>query len=498
MRECIAASQRFAPFAFPQLIDKLDSTAPNVKRDVLQTITACASNYGLTTVSTYSVTLWDSIKFEILNVQEEDLAQEALKTIQAIAARLSKDLQTLAPTSPAALYFKPILKECREQFQEPTHKQAKPSGHILHVLGNVSIATFSFIVKDVVPTLMTLYQDVDSIPKQRALLEILNQLLDSAITNFGTTGSPPPAQLPENPLSSFKECFFEIGSQVLMGVAPEELSFRIVALKLLLKLCLLRDFLESSEIGMIVQYLNEIILGQDPNGRDDLRREAITALTQISKFKPHFIMDITLPAIMSRLPVVGVAGSENFIVTLEALAQISRQKYVSDTIIRRLLNNIDTVLHERGNSDYVRAVLLTVYYVLSQRDLNGDENIGFYFEKIVVSLVSRLVAASAGKGQMTALNESTTLEILGRLITKIISALDEHRQNSVACQVYSLFVEETIFRPVPFRKNSTESERLTMMISTSILAGLGSKVGVAFMLIAKLIQKSRQSYCSLI
>ena len=31
LKDCIAASSLFAPFAFPQLIDKLDSTSPNVK-----------------------------------------------------------------------------------------------------------------------------------------------------------------------------------------------------------------------------------------------------------------------------------------------------------------------------------------------------------------------------------------------------------------------------------------------------------------------------------
>lgn len=31
LRDCIAASEQFAPFAFPQLLDKLDSTSPNVK-----------------------------------------------------------------------------------------------------------------------------------------------------------------------------------------------------------------------------------------------------------------------------------------------------------------------------------------------------------------------------------------------------------------------------------------------------------------------------------
>ena len=59
---------------------------------------------------------------------------------------------------------------------------------------------------------------------------------------------------------------------------------------------------------MVVQYLDEIILGGDPNGRDDLRREAISALTQISKFKPTFIMDIPLPAFMAQLPAKSASG----------------------------------------------------------------------------------------------------------------------------------------------------------------------------------------------
>lgn len=31
LRGCLAATGKFAPFVFPQLIDKLDSTSPNVK-----------------------------------------------------------------------------------------------------------------------------------------------------------------------------------------------------------------------------------------------------------------------------------------------------------------------------------------------------------------------------------------------------------------------------------------------------------------------------------
>ena len=43
------------------------------------------ANYGPATVNLYSVSLWDALKFEVFNVQEEDLAVESLTTLAAIA-----------------------------------------------------------------------------------------------------------------------------------------------------------------------------------------------------------------------------------------------------------------------------------------------------------------------------------------------------------------------------------------------------------------------------
>ena len=100
LRECIAATGSFAPYSFTQLIDKLDETSPNVKKDAMQTIRACASSYGSKPVSTYSAALWNSLKFEIWNAQEEDLAEEALMSLQAIAVSLSKGLDSTDPKRP--------------------------------------------------------------------------------------------------------------------------------------------------------------------------------------------------------------------------------------------------------------------------------------------------------------------------------------------------------------------------------------------------------------
>ena len=476
LRDCISATGFFAPYAFPQLIDKLDSTSPNVRKDVMQTIGACASSYGITAVSNYSVTLWDSLKFEILNVQEGDLKEEALTSLQAIAIRLGRGLDSTDPKTSLTNFLRPIIKECNEQLREPTHMQAKPAGQILGALGIASPIAFSRIVKDVLPPLETLYQDADSIAKQRALLEFIIQILDSAIAVYGTASVPAPATVVENPLEPFKDRLFELNSQALMSTAVEEVSFRIVALKNLLRLCMLRKYLQENEIGMVVHYFDEIVLGDDTNGRNDLKKEAIQALVEISRIKPNLIMEITFPAFMARLPDSCGPEHRHYLVTLEGLAQLSIERFVSDTLIRRLLSKLDVVLQNGGSHAYPQAILSTLHYILSQRDLPQDINLGSYHEKIVVGLINRAVLASAERSPITALSDSLTLEILGRMATKIVQALDEQKQKPVAVQIYSLFTEKNAFVPIPFRDQAPPLERSTMILSTSLLAGVRASV----------------------
>lgn len=411
-----------------------------------------------------------------MSVQEEDLAEEALLSLQAIAIGLGRGLDSTDPKTPLARYLRPITKEFNEQLQEPQHKQAKPAGQILGALGIASPVTFFHIVKAVVPSLMTLYQDANSIAKQRALLEILVQIFDSAIVVYGTPSIPAQITKVENPLVPYKDRLFELTSQALMSSAADEVSFRVVALKALLRLCLLHRYLQDNEIGMAVQYFDEIVLLEDASGKDDLKREAIQALVELSRIKPNLIMDVTFPAFMAKLPDSSSSDNRDYLLTLEGLAQLSVERFVADTLIRRLLNRLDVVLQNEGSCAYPQAILSTLQYVLSQRDLEQDPNLSSYHERVVVGLTTRVVLASIGKGPITALNEEPALEILGRLATMIVRALDEHKQKSVALQIYSLFVDEADFVPVPFRDNIPKLQMLTMILSTSLMAGVRHSV----------------------
>lgn len=444
---------------------------------MLQAITACASSYSVSVISNYSITLWDSLKYEILNVQEEDLAEEALLSLQAIAIRLSNGLTSTDSKSHLAIYLRPITKECNEQLQEPQHKQAKPAGQILSSLGTASAVAYFLVVKAVMPPLMTMYQAADSIAKQRALLEVLVQLFNAAIL-VKTLPVAPSDPILDQPLDSFHDRLFELTSQALMSTTKDEVSFRIVALTALLRLCSLQGYLKDNEIGMAVQYFDEIVLEEDPSGRDELKNQAIQALVEISKAKPHLIMQITFPAFMARLPDSSPPGKNEYLITLEGLAQLSVEKSISDTLVRRLLHRLDVVLQTGGSPTYPQALLSTLIYVLTRRDLAQDPNLGFYHGKVVVDLAQRVVLGAVDPAKSTALNEEATLEILGRLMNLIVRALDDHKQNSVALQVYTLFTDDTVWTPAPYRQDVPLTQRLTMILSTSLIASIKREVTV--------------------
>lgn len=474
LQDCISSTRYLAQYAIPALLDKLDSTSPNVKKDALNALIACIRTYDPDTVSRYSITIWDTLKFEVLNAQEEFLSDISLQALQDIAKRLSEGVAEASPQLPLAQYLRPITKECNEQLREPQQKQAKPSQRILSYTSAASAVSFTLIVQSVVAPLLTVYQEADGTVKQRALLETLAVLFNSAISVFGKWTSRGLETNLGNPLLEFKDQFSEIFGQALMGSAKEEVSFRVTALKGFLRLSTLRDFFQENEIGLFVQYLDEILLTEESVGRDDLKKEAITALAEISKYKPRLIMDITFPVFVATLPDSDDGTSSNYLPTLEILAQISVEKDIFETLVRRLLSKLTILLQkeEPGSAAYPRAIILTILYVMGQRKMDLDPNLELYYEKIVVGFCRSVAASASGKAANRILNDATVLDTLGRLCNLIVRSVSKRQQDEVAANVYTLFAPADEFSPVPFAQSASEDHQRTMIVSTYLLAGL--------------------------
>ncbi|KAJ5232969.1 hypothetical protein N7468_005925 [Penicillium chermesinum] len=467
LQECISASRHLAPHAIPALLDKLDSTSPNVKKDALNCLIACIHSYDPDTVSRFSITIWDVLKFEILNAQEEFLSDLSLDALKGITQRLSEGVSEVSQELPLAQFLKSITKECNEQLQEPQQRQAKPAQQILSSVSSASCVAFVLVVQTVVAPIFTIYQEADGIAKQRALLETLSVLFQSAVDLFGLWTTRKSEVSIENPLIEFKDQFSDVLGQALMGSAKEEFTFRTTALKAFLRLSVLRDFFQDNEIGLFVQYLDDILLKEESSGRGDLKKEAISALAEISKHKPRLIIDITFPAFVATLPDEDDGTNKNYLPTLDTLAQISVERDIFETLFRRLFGKLSILLQKEqpGSPAYPRAILMTLLYVMRQRKMDSDPSVDLYFDKIVVGLSQSVAETASGQGRNQILSDPTVLDTLGRLCNLL-------RQQQVAENVYSLFSPADNFIPVPFSQGVTADQERTIIISTYLLAGL--------------------------
>ena len=469
LRDCLSSNGALAPWVFPSLLDKLDSTSPATKKDVLQALAACGTTYGPITMARYSNTLWDAVKFEILTAQEVDLADEALVVFHAIAEGLSESANIPHSSPPLSQYLKPIIKECLEHLHEPAQRQAKASGDILKAVASASMEAFAVVAKAVMPPLAVIYQSADGITAKRAILEVVNQMFEAANKVFGTWREPGSPH--ENPLAEFKDTLTGVYSQALMGTVKEEVSFRLAAAKGLLLLSSMRSYLEDDEIGLFVQYFNEIVLKEESYGRDELKQTAMAGLAEISRSKPRLIMDITFPAFLANLPDDEDSAEKvtSYQTILEGLAEVSIEREPFETLCRRLLSKFDVLVRGPPRSTYpfTCAILSALLFTLDRASQADGSLVNTYYTRIVVEY-SKSVAVS---DSTSIFRNTAVLDILGRVENLLIRTATLDQKKHVSDNIYTLFASEALTDARPMLTVANSNPESTIL-STWLLAGL--------------------------
>lgn len=415
LRECIAANSDFAPYAFPALLDKLDSTSMNTKRDVLQAIQACVVGYEPKTINLYSVTLWDALKFEILNVQEEDLAEEALKALALIAAKFS-ELE-----GPLNAYLRPIIKECNEHIEDAPTKQSQGAGRILHAVAVGSPLVADKVAKGILPVLFTLYHSSDSITKRRGLLEVYNEIIKAYVEfqSAGDNASP-------EALQAFSNDSLEIMLRALNSAPKAEVSFRLTALTGLTQLVGVHGVLSSDEVGRVIAAIDDIILHERVEGHGTIEKDAIQSLIEISRFVPEVIRSQAIPAFMVELPDVPDENS-TYAPVLEAFARLSSEQQIFDTVVLRIKNKLSAARYQHASREYQRFLLLAMLYAFTHGSpLHEDGTVrSAYFSDYAEPLVAQL------KDALPSERDDSITEIIGRIANVTLRTQSSHFQSTI-------------------------------------------------------------------
>lgn len=479
LRSCIGSTGNFAPYAFPALLDKLDSTSINTKRDVLSAIYDCVSNYGPRVVHLYAVSLWDALKFEVLSVQEEDLAEESLRSLAMIAQQLSS-----LPGEGLAAYLKPVVKECNQHLEDAPTKQSQASGRMLKAIAGASPRACNFIISGVLPNLFSLYQANENFAKRRGLFECLCDLLRADLAVFGewrklpsqaSTSAESQSATPPgtNALQEFSGQVMETLSTALVAVPIKEVSFRLTLIDGLLQLSKIRGLLSEVNIASIVKAFSDIVVSEDSVGKDETKAATVDALVEIAQQKPQIVVDHAFPSFFAKLPDKDTGGPEEYVPMLEAFAKLGGEPKLFETIVLRLKNKWTAAVAQGASVIFLEAILSALLYALSQTATTSPSLLsqGQNFHTLVRPLI-RSACLDLDVDRQT----DTIYYLVGRIANIVICYLPLEVQRSIGPGVHTLWLEKGSDQVSPFKESSSPAENRTIIISTYVMAALAREV----------------------
>lgn len=306
LRNTIASQSQFAQDTFPSLFEKLTSTNPAVRNDVLQSLHQCVVEYSEPTIEQYWVTIWDALKFEILhndvlifrpeadyiippNAESIDDTDDnktliyTLKTLNAIAEKLDS-LEMLKALSTT------VINDLRANFKSLDEKTLKQSVLLLNSMGSTSVEVYNNVVEFLFsfeiwgkyirsdyhePKDETEIDVSLTVARQRELIDNLGFIL----TAYKVLNHP-------NVLVDYKDHLLIFMGQLLQTSSKLEKTLKCKITQQLIKLILLNDFLSREEVTLILGWLNEnltdIIENGNSNWQNDLLlSEILTGLVRI-------------------------------------------------------------------------------------------------------------------------------------------------------------------------------------------------------------------------
>lgn len=437
LKDCISATSAFAPFAFPALLDKLDSTSLNTKRDVLAALSACITHYDPKIVSTHAVTIWDAVKSEILNIQEADLVQDHLDLLTLLTARLSQ-----SHLSGLSSLLKPIVSECNTHFEDAPTKQSQLSARILASVMQADWHVAELAIKATLPNLFALHDASDSSVKRRGVIEVLNvmlhtsQILSATWQTRDEQGVIIRDQATSNALKDFTSDLFR---RLFAAVdsSDSERSLRLAGLEGLTTFVVIPALIESHDLEKLVVTATRIAMIPAVVEADDVLAAAMKLLVESAKQSPDVVTSQAIPVLYADIPDCPESSSSSYTAPLESLVKLSVEPQIANVIIQRLRSKLTAALHQSAPQTFINAVLTALLYVFafgSPAKEDGVIRVSYLWD-MAKPLLEQAMALAPGNDQ---LQSQFAIDILARICQLIIRPQSNHLQNQICHTLESL------------------------------------------------------------
>jgi DNA repair/transcription protein MET18/MMS19 len=361
--------------------------------------------------------VFDALKFEVWDGSNDEFIERSLKVIHAIGQKLDNgNLDWEDHTSPFAQYILTTSTECTRRLHDSKIQHVLGSGKLLHAVASSSSFGFYLVIKNVLPKLDVIWNDLKSKDKKIALLSVFNDILQARLDlrdglNIALSqghglerySASSEARL-TTALAGYQQLMVE---DVLINAMMEtdsgehaiDTPYKVNAIKGLVVGARIPGFLSDYHKGTVILEFSKLAANKSQS--DEIHAELVKALQQISIEDVTRFRDLTLPTFTAELPDLLRSSKAEFteqmnnsIFILESLTEIactaackvelskpaarrgtSFKFRVFEEFQEALLKKFDAVLQIPNQLYYANAILAAVYRGLQLFDdvLEKDE-----------------------------------------------------------------------------------------------------------------------------
>ncbi|GAA5803787.1 Dos2-interacting transcription regulator of RNA-Pol-II-domain-containing protein [Helicostylum pulchrum] len=484
LRDCLASTPLFAKFALPLILEKLSSTSGSAKKDSMETLAACAPVYGSTALLSSVNEIFNSLKLEVFHAIDEPLEDAAINCIRSVVAALNEVGISTSEGDPTEKALKSLVDECATYLKDPDMKDSKQTGRILRAAASASDPACHYIVDAIIPLVLKQYRETAVATLKKSNVDIMIDLLEAGKTLYGASTENDTTKDSgfTSPLVQHKDRFFAIFETSLLA-SNEYNLLRLSGLTGLKLMILSKGYLQLNEVGLAVQAINKILLDEQD---EELRTAALEALYAASCIDSKYIIDITLPSLINRLPETSSNSNVmSYLHVLHALRTICPVQTVYKHALPLLMEKFDIVCEKDNHPSYAHAIVDTILQILKTKVFENHKDVTEGIDTVIPHIFTKTIQASLEDNNNLILN-SYILQKLSLIIITIFSKIDSITQKNFVDRTFKLFVDGQLsefninstaeFKPL--QTASPNTQKVTCQLFSAIVCTLRKDVAL--------------------
>ncbi|KAL7666143.1 MMS19 nucleotide excision repair protein [[Candida] zeylanoides] len=477
LRSAISGQSLYAGDAFTSLIEKLTSTNPVVRNDVLKTLMECVKQYDADQVQQYWLTIWHALKYEVLH--------NDVSMFDANKADSFDELDTLDDTNE----FKPlyltlsiidqlgvkcddvarvVTDELATNLSNVTDKVFKQSVLLASAVAGSTETNFNHIVDFVfsfkvwgkyignIEEVKPVDGDEVEITSEDVTLPVAKQreLIDNMGFIFGAytrlSHREGETFMETNQLVVYKDSLLIFFGQLLQTSSNLEKTLKVKVVQQLSQLVRMPQFLSMAERGLVFAYFDEILgatIDAEPRDwqRDVVLLEVKSAMTSImaveSATNVELVIEKVFPSLLNRIPdcQAGPQTGDQVDRLFGLVGDLCTSYKLLEVLSIRLLNRLSAYSANDSHNYFVATVNLLVNCIIKiegQTQFLMNSWYKNFVPRFLVAVV-RLITRSS-----SALGVEEVVEVSGDLLALIIRYIDKSQHEGILHDFVGYFTRE--------------------------------------------------------